>query len=1129
MSYVFGLDLGIASVGWSVIDPGKRIVDVGVRVFKKAETDKEGDPLNLIRRLSRLNRRRIYRRAHRLNSLLNFLVKAGFISSKDEILKNDLNENPWQLRANALNSVLTNNQIARVIYHICKHRGFYWTSSADDSGDDNGKIKKSLSSNKKLMAEKGYKTAGQMIFCEFPNCQRNKDSDYSKSLPRTELDLELREIFKAQLSFGNPLITDEFILAVVGSGDRKSGFLWQQKPALQGDQLLKMVGHCRFEKDELRCPCANYLSERHVWLTKILNLRVFGEDSQERALTGNERALIINKFIELKTDIKYSTLTSIFIKEGLWKSGEYRYKGIDYADKTAKKKAKKVESEETSKASGKNPEDKIFFKKSHLHDVRQALEKSGLLSEWESIKTAVLSNDYDRYNRIAYVLTVYKEDSEVREQLSAHESSEVIDALIGVRFKEFNSLSEKALKKVVPFMEQGKRYDEACTAAGYVHYKQSQTDEEKSKYLPPLFSGRDNNGTLIFNEAIGDIPRNPVVLRVINQSRKVINALIKKYGSPLSIHIELARDLAKPKSERDKISRENTETEKRRDSERKEFITLFGEGALCGKNLEKFRLYKEQNCKSMYSQKQLDIKRLFEIGYAEIDHILPYSRSYNDSQANKVLVLTKENQDKGNQIPFEYFSSSSLDWHSFEESVKSNKNLSDSKKRNLLRASLSKDAKKEFIERNLNDTRYACKFVKNYIDRFLSLAPEADKSGCVVVAGQLTSYLRKHWGLNKVRSESDRHHALDAVVIACCSRSIVQKVGAWSRAKECSFLNDSYSDPDVPLSDEELLMNPSPEEGKLHFPSPWGHFREEVTARVFADNLDRLKEDLQVFCNYSESELNSVRTLFVSRLCEKLGKGALHADTVRRQTPKMREENVAVTKISLQNLTYAKIDSIVDADTRNKNLCRALRVRFEKYSIDTGKDLLSLDKNDSAKIFSLENPMHMPNSEGIEDLNNPVVKSVRIQEKFSGVPVRNGVAGNGDIVRVDIFRKQGKYYLIPVYSMCRELPNRACVAGKSEKDWVLVDDSFEWCFSVRQNELISLKLKKASFFGYFCGFDRATGAISIILHDRFDTKEHKKGEYRGIGVKSALSFTKYHVDVLGNYYVAHPEPRLELA
>ena len=162
----------------------------------------------------------------------------------------------------------------------------------------------------------------------------------------------------------------------------------------------------------------------------------------------------------------------------------------------------------------------------------------------------------------------------------------------------------------------------------------------------------------------------------------------------------------------------------------------------------------------------------------------------DDSQSNKVLVLTKENQDKGNRIPYEYFESKQIDisWYEFEQWVKSCKNLNQKKKRNLLRNSLSKDAKKDFLERNLNDTRYACRFMKNYIDRFLCLSENSDKSGCVVVAGQLTANLRNCWGLNKVREENDRHHALDATVIACCTRKIVQKVGAWSKAREVHLM-----------------------------------------------------------------------------------------------------------------------------------------------------------------------------------------------------------------------------------------------------------------------------------------------------------------------------------------------------
>lgn len=183
---------------------------------------------------------------------------------------------------------------------------------------------------------------------------------------------------------------------------------------------------------------------------------------------------------------------------------------------------------------------------------------------------------------------------------------------------------------------------------------------------------------------------------MINQTRKVVNAIVKKYGSPESVHIELARDLAKSRAERNEIKKRNEEAASRRIKEREEFEKHYGAEKPNGTNLLKYRLYKEQDCKSMYSGKEIDHKRLFEKGYVQIDHILPYSRSYDDSQSNKVLVLTNENQDKGNRIPFEYFETKQqgFSWYEFEQWVKSCKNINQKKKRNLLRRSLSMMLKK---------------------------------------------------------------------------------------------------------------------------------------------------------------------------------------------------------------------------------------------------------------------------------------------------------------------------------------------------------------------------------------------------------------------------------------------------
>lgn len=173
--------------------------------------------------------------------------------------------------------------------------------------------------------------------------------------------------------------------------------------------------------------------------------------------------------------------------------------------------------------------------------------------------------------------------------------------------------------------------------------------------------------------------------------------------------------------------------------------------------------------------------------------------------------------------------------------------------------------------------------------------------------------------------------------------------------------------------------------------------------------------------------------------------------------------------------------------------------------------------------------MHMPNSEGQEDPCNPIVKSVRVKEACSGVPIRNGVAENSTIVRVDIFKKKGQYYFVPIYSWNKSLPNRAC-QGKNKSDWVVVDDSYEWCFSVRTNDLLKIVIKGKTYFDYYITLDvHSDGRIRLLNHDRQEDDVHyEKGEFR-ILIKNADSINKYNVDVLGNYYLAKPEKRLELA
>ena len=131
LPYTLGLDIGIASVGWCLLGEN-RIIDLGVRAFDKAETAKEGDPLNLTRRMARLTRHRLAQRAWRLKKLTRELKRHGLIDSPRFFQpENPATISPWQLRIQGLDRKLERDEWARVIYHLCKHRGFHWVNQAE--------------------------------------------------------------------------------------------------------------------------------------------------------------------------------------------------------------------------------------------------------------------------------------------------------------------------------------------------------------------------------------------------------------------------------------------------------------------------------------------------------------------------------------------------------------------------------------------------------------------------------------------------------------------------------------------------------------------------------------------------------------------------------------------------------------------------------------------------------------------------------------------------------------------------------------------------------------------------------------------------------------------------------------
>lgn len=1096
----FGFDIGIASVGWAILGRG-RIVDLGVRCFDAAETPDKGKPLNERRRLMRTARNRLARRALRLKKLRRLLRDAELVTSADVSSFESTGRErgspsgmtPWLLRAKGLDHRLEPDEWARVLYHLVKHRGFFAArkSEAMDDTKEGGKLSKGVARTARLLDSDGarrWRTLGEMVACDksFALQKRNKAGSYENSLARSLLGDELRLLFEQQRTLGNP-----------HAGVELEAQVWQlfswQKPALTGQAMLEMVGRCTFEPTEYRAPKRSYTAERFVWLSKLNNVRVV-EAGERRPLSGQERQSAVDlPFRSTTGKVTYKQLRrAIALGDGT-QSG---FAGLSYGSKR-NKKGELVD-----------PEEATLVELKGWAAMRKALEGSELTGTWQRLSSAALQGDPSLLDAIALALSIYKSDSELRPELArlALDGTEV-EALLSVDYTNFIQLSTKAIRRLMPHLQRGLRYDEACTEAGYNHAAPT-GEHMRRDTLPPLAP-----------KAL----RNPVVYRSLNQARKVLNALVREYGAPVAVHVELARDLSKSFDDRQDIRRGQEDYRDEKERAYRYFIDQIGRPPKRD-DLLKMRLYREQDGQCAYSQQPLapdgDVRRVFEIGITEVDHVLPYSRSFDDSQNNKVLVLTKENRDKGNRTPYEYLDGAAEGerWRLFNAWVRGHKSLRKAKRDRLLRKHFEGEDAEGFRERNLNDTRYITRFFADYVRRNLKFAKDGDgvarKQPVLCPAGGFTGFLRARWGLVKDRGASDLHHALDACVIAAASQALQKRVSDFSRRNELVQMRDGTF---VDRQTGEILSSEAAEALGEHFPRPWPLFDREVAARLSAMPRPAIEGHLP---NYDAAALDALRPVLVSRAVKRRAAGPVHQDTVRSIKPHLGA-NTSSKRTPLESLKVADLDKIVGAsDPRNAGLVAAIKARLEAHG-GNGK-----------KAFGPgTEPLHKPLRDGTP---GPIVRAVRVESvQKGGVPVRGGVADQASMWRVDVFSKGGKFFLVPIYQSDRRkgaaLPNMACVAHKPRSGWTAMDEGYAFSFSLFPNDLVRLTQRGITYFGYFAGTDIGSANVSILSHDR-SVSVGKDGLWRGLGVKLGVErFEKLHVDVLGRYHIAKKEVRLGLA
>ena len=518
-----------------------------------------------------------------------------------------------------------------------------------------------------------------------------------------------------------------------------------------------LIGNCSLEQNRKRCPKAYLAFQEFRILTELANLEV------KDPITGDHEPL--------SSDQKTALFELLNISEKLtWKKAR---KALGLHD------GETINLEETGSK--------------YLQGNKTATQLVKIIGK----------DNWSRYARsqkdqlITDISTIEQEES-LKKRLTEHwefKQNEV-SGLLKVKLEDgYGNYSHKALSKIIPHLKEGKNLWEAKLSSGY-------NDQEKEEALDAL--------------PLPDNLRNPVVMKALHEVRKVINAIIRTHGKPGIIRIEMARDLKQSKKDRDqylKIVREREKENKKISSILVEDLE-FNLAKPTRDDRIKYQLWKECGMVCPYSGQSISKKMLFG-GGVEIEHILPYSISLDDSIGNKTLCVTSFNRDKGNKTPYQAFGNQ-LEWDDMLQRVRASR-MSFGKKKRFETKEASFD---NFSSRQLNDTRYICKAVSRYVKK---LGVRVD-----VGRGQLTHAIRHQWGLNRLLStenqknrDDHRHHALDALITAIISPRMMQEVSRISQKLNGASLSNRL----------------------FKLPKPWSAFDEDLKNKVFSIIVSHAEEN----------------------------------------------------------------------------------------------------------------------------------------------------------------------------------------------------------------------------------------------------------------------------------------------
>ena len=959
--HVLGLDLGVGSIGWCLIaldaqgDPAE-ILGMGSRVVPltnlgddKAFSKGEAFTANQERTARRTMRRGFARYQLRRYRLRRELAKVGMLPDA-ALIQLPLLE-LWELRERAATAGrrLTLPELGRVLCHINQKRGYRHVKSdaAAIVGDEGEKKKDSNSAylagiranDEKLQDE--HKTVGQYFAEQLRQNQsesptggisyRIKDQIFSRQRYIDEYD----QIMAAQRVHYPDILTDEFIRML------RDEVIFMQRPLKSCKHLVSL---CEFEKQErvMRVQQddgkgGRQLVERKVkfgpkvapkssplfQLCRIYeavnNIRLTRPDGSPRDITPEERAKIV-VHLQSSASLSFAALKKLLKEKAL------------IADQLTSKTGLKGNSTRIALSIILQP----YPQYHHLLDmeletrmmtVQLTDEETGEVTERE---VAVVTDSYVRQPlyRLWHILYSIEERDAMRRalitQLGMKEEDldgGLLDQLYRLDFVKpgYGNKSAKFICKLLPQLQQGLGYSEACVAVGYRHSNSPTSEEITERTL------LEKIPLLQRNEL-----RQPLVEKILNQMINLVNALKAEYGID-EVRVELARELKMSREERERMAEGN----RRREKENKAIAEKIRE---CGlfptkSRIRKYMLWEEAGEKCLYCGQILTLSQCLNGDDMEVEHIIPKSVLYDDSYGNKTCACRRCNKEKGNRTALEYIRAKGWEAEYMERinGLLDKKAISYSKHQRL--RWLKEDIPSDFLERQLRLTQYISRQAMAILQQGIRRVSASE--------GGVTARLRSLWGyddilhtLNLDRYDSmgetervyregetteklritnwskrmdHRHHAIDALVVASTRQGYIQRLNRVSSESEREAMSG------------EIEMQKVTKTDKLSLLERWLTQRPHLSVRAVSDKV------AEILISYRPGKrvVTRGRNIYLrhGKKCVQSGllvpRGPLSKETVYGQITVNGEPQI-VCKYDLHSLKAKDVDYVVDLALRKR-------------------------------------------------------------------------------------------------------------------------------------------------------------------------------------------------------------------